>query len=179
MGTKEIWDKYVDELRRFLISKTADKDLSEDILQEVFIKVHLKRSQLKSEKDLRSWLYSIASHSLTDFYRKKTYSTEKSPVKTDTSEEAKGHSAENCLLPLIEELPEMYRKAVILSEIENMKQHQVADILGISVSGAKSRIQRGRKLLQEGYMNCCDYSLNEKGFLVGEPKPEDECKVCR
>lgn len=179
METKEIWDKYAEELRRFLMSKTADKDLADDILQEVFVKVHLKKSQLRSGKDLRPWLYRIASHCLTDFFRSKTYTPEITPASTDTSEEAKDHSAENCLLPLIEELPEIYRKALLLSEIENKKQQQVAEILGISVSGAKSRIQRGRKLLQEGYMNCCDYTLNENGLLVGEPKTEEQCKVCQ
>ena len=63
-------------------------------------------------------------------------------------------------------------------EINGKKQNEVADILHISLSCAKSRIQRGRKLLQEGFMSC-DYKLNDKGLLIGEHKEKENCKVCK
>lgn len=175
METKEIWERYSSELRGYLTAKTGNKELAEDVLQEVFVKVHVNKSQLKSAAKLRSWLYRIATNTLNDFFRKKEYLP---PVLLKQENEVPEHSAENCLLPLIEEMPDKYRQALLLSEIEELKQDQVAKILGISVSGAKSRIQRGRKLLQEGYMHCCNYSLNEKGLLVGEHKSEEECRVC-
>lgn len=176
METKEIWNKYSEELRRYLFGKTGNKYLAEDILQEAFLKVHLKRSQLKSPDLLRPWLYKIINNTLTDFYRQKEYSH---PAEVSaTPEETDSHTAENCLLPLIHRLPEKYKEALMLSEIKGHKQSKVAEILKISVSGAKSRIQRGRKLLQEGYMDCCDYSMNEDGLLVGEGKSETDCKVC-
>ena len=114
---------------------------------------------------------------MIDYYRNKT-STTSLPELKDEEEAESAHTAENCLMPLINELPEKYQQALLLSEIYNMKQKSVAEILGISISGAKSRIQRGRKLLQEGYINCCSYSLNEQGKLVGEAKTIIECKVC-
>lgn len=176
METKKIWNQYSDELRGYLIKKTGDKNLAEDILQEAFIKVHLKISELRSSHLLRVWLYRICDNTLTDHYRKQVHPE---PVEsTVAEEEPDSHSAENCLLPLIEQLPEKYQKALLLSEIKGLKQNRVAEILGITISGAKSRIQRGRKLLQEGFIDCCDYTLNEKGVLVGECKPEKECKVC-
>ncbi len=176
METKEIWDKYSKELRLYLLGKTGNKDLTEDILQEAFLKVHLKRSHLKSPDLLRPWLYRIINNTLIDFYRTKdvVHSAEV-PV---TSEETDSHTAENCLLPLIHRLPIKYREALMLSEIKGHKQSKVAEILQISLSGAKARIQRGRKLLQEGFMDCCDYSMNEEGLLVGEGKSETDCKVC-
>lgn len=176
METKEIWDRYSTELRGYLTAKTGDKELTEDILQEVFVKVHVKKSGLRSQEKVRSWLYSIAANTLNDFFRKKEYLP---PVLSqEESEVTEKHSAESCLLPLIEEMPDKYKQALLLSEIKELKQDQVAKILGISVSGAKSRIQRGRKLLKEGYMHCCNYSLNEKGLLVGEHRSEEECRVC-
>lgn len=177
METHKIWQQYSDELRGYLTAKTGDRELTDDILQEVFLKVHLKSSQLRSAGKLRSWLYSIAGNTLNDIYRKKGYPILDNPVEEEEVKE--DHSAENCLMPLIKELPEKYKQALLLSEIQELKQHQVAEILGISVSGAKSRIQRGRKLLQEGYMKCCNYALNEDGLLVGENKSEEECKVCK
>lgn len=176
METNKIWKRYSEELRGYLTSKTRDKSLTDDILQEVFEKVHAKRSQLKTSGKVRSWLYRIAGNVLNDFYRKKVYEAPNLP--SEAHEERESHSAENCLMPLISELPEKYKQALLLSEIEDLKQHQVAEILGISVSGAKSRIQRGRKLLQQGYMHCCNYTLNKDGMLVGEHRSEEECKVC-
>ena len=81
-------------------------------------------------------------------------------------------------LPHIKNLPPLYKEAVYLTDIKGIKQAAVAAHLGISISGAKSRIQRGRKLIQEGYMDCCNYKLDEKGYLVGEHKDQTECKVC-
>ncbi len=67
---------------------------------------------------------------------------------------------------------------MLLSEIKGLKQAEVAKILNISLSGAKSRIQRGRNLLKEGFIACCDYQLNESGYLVGEHKDKKDCKIC-
>ena len=177
METKNLWDEFSKELLRFITSKTGDADLAKDLLQEVFIKVHLKIPQLDNRQQIRSWLYTVSGNAVTDHFRNKISTTSLPEIKEE--EEAENtHTAENCLMPLINELPEKYQQALLLSEIYNMKQKNVAEVLGISISGAKSRIQRGRKLLQEGYINCCSYSLNKHGKLVGEAKTIMECKVC-
>lgn len=176
METKEIWDKFSDELLGYLVKKSGDNTLAEDILHETFIKVHLKVSELRAGGKVRSWLYRIADNNLADHYRRK-----KIVVHGDSSEENEegpAHSAEDCLLPLIKKLPTKYREAVLLGDIRGLKQSEVAQILEISLSGAKSRIQRGRKLIQQGYVNCCDYTINEKGLLIGDAKTEEECRVC-
>ena len=67
---------------------------------------------------------------------------------------------------------------MILSEIKGMKQTEIAKKLNISISGAKSRVQRGRNLLKQGFIDCCDYKLNTEGQLVGEHKNKKDCKVC-
>ncbi len=176
MDTEKIWKEYSQELKGFLIARTGNKDLAEDLLHETFIKVHLKSESLRDEVNLRSWLFRICSNILMDHYRKN-----KMEVSTEINidnEKEDDHSPEHCLLPLIKNLPEIYRNALILSEIKGLKQAKVAEILKISVSGAKSRIQRGKKMLQEGFMDCCDYKINEKGLLTGEGRSEEECKVC-
>ncbi|QED37831.1 sigma-70 family RNA polymerase sigma factor [Antarcticibacterium arcticum] len=176
METSEIWNKYSEELRGYLLKKTGDIVLAEDMLHETFIKVHLNISQLRSEEQLKYWVYRIADNTLTDHFRRKPLS-ETVPA-SEENEETPTHTAGDCLLPLIKKLPKKYREAVLLSDIQGLKQNKVAEILGMSLSGAKSRIQRGRKLIQQGFVNCCDYTINEQGFLVGDDKTEDECKVC-
>lgn len=178
METEEIWKKYSDELLGFLITRTGDKDLAEDLLHETFIKVHLKLGSLRKETNIRSWLYSICSNVLMDHFRVKSPMAGSEVNAENDNDENNTHSPGHCLLPLIEKLPDIYKNALILSEIKGLKQARVAEILNISVSGAKSRIQRGKKMLQEGFMECCDYTLNEKGMLRGEDRSEEECKVC-
>ena len=176
METEKVWNQYSEELLGFLIARTGDRILAEDLLHETFIKVHLRLGSLRNQTNLRSWLYRICSNILMDHYRKS--SALLSAEMLSNEEEEHSHSPEHCLLPLIEKLPEIYRRALLLSEIKGLKQAKVADILKISVSGAKSRIQRGKRMLQEGFMDCCDYTLNDKGMLTGENRSEEDCKVC-
>lgn len=176
METKEIWDKYSAELLGYLLKRTGDNVLAEDLLHETFIKVHLNISDLKSGEKLRYWLYRIGDNILADHYRRHKLILPGGA--SEENEEKPAHSAEDCLLPIIKKLPKKYRDAVLLGDIRGLKQSEVAKLLGISLSGAKSRIQRGRKLIQQGYVNCCDYKLNDKGLLVGNTKTEEECRVC-
>lgn len=176
METEKIWNEYSAELLGFLITRTGNRDLAQDLLHETFIKVHLKLGSLRDDTNLRAWLYRICSNILMDHYRENK--TPVTPEINNSDDPDTTHSPGHCLLPLIEKLPEIYRTALLLSEIKGLKQAKVAEILKISVSGAKSRIQRGKKMLQEGFMDCCDYTLNEKGMLTGEDRSEEDCKVC-
>ena len=176
METTEIWNKYSEELHGFLLKKTGDNILAEDILHETFIKLHLNISQLRSGDQVRSWVYRIAHNSLIDHYRTKQLNA--AAISNEEEQESSSHSAEDCLLPIIKKLPSKYREAILLSDIKGYKQNKVAEMLGISLSGTKSRIQRARKMIQEGFVNCCDYTINEEGLLEGDGKTEDECRVC-
>jgi RNA polymerase sigma-70 factor (ECF subfamily) len=71
-----------------------------------------------------------------------------------------------------------YRQAVQLSEIEGLPQQEVADRLGLSLSGAKSRIQRGRLMLKDELERCCRFEFDRRGNVMDyEPRPERT--VCR
>lgn len=63
--------------------------------------------------------------------------------------------------------------------MKGLKQKQIAEQLGIPLSTVKSQIQRARKMIIQGYMDCCDYKLNDEGKLVGETKGKENCKICR
>lgn len=79
---------------------------------------------------------------------------------------------------MIRSLPDGYREAVQLAEIEEQTQQDVADRLGLSLSGAKSRIQRGRAMLKDVLEACCSFELDGRGRVMGcDPKPNQ--KVCR
>lgn len=177
METHNIWEDFSGMLKKYIFSKVKDEDITKDILQEVFIKIHLNVNKVQHTESLKSWLYTVAHNAIMDHFKN---SSKQPPVlETAEIEENHDHSAKNCIVPMINSLPAKYKEALLLSEINGKKQNEVAEILHISLSGAKSRIQRGRKLLQEGFMSCCDYKLNDKGLLIGEHQEKENCKVCK
>lgn len=179
METTIIWDEFSKLLKQFIYNRVKNNELTNDLLQEVFIKVHLNINSLKNEQSIKSWIYTITNNVIHDYYKKQSKLlipvTENLEVEETTLKE---HTAKDCIIPLINKLPLAYKEALLLSEIKGLKQAEVANVLGISLSGAKSRIQRGRNLLKEGFIACCDYQLNESGYLVGEHKDKKDCKIC-
>lgn len=178
MNTEKIWSEFSTALQKFIFSKVHNETVTEDILQEVFIKIHLHKNELQAKKQLKSWLFSIAHNTTIDYFRTKDLVL---PIDTkdNIADEPKNeHNATDCLLPLILALPKKYKETLLLSEIKGLKQQATANELNISLAAAKSRIQRGRELLKQGFINCCDYQIDAKGFLVGENKNAEDCKVC-
>lgn len=174
-----MWQLYANDLKRYVLSQIKDEEVTNDVLQEVFIKIHLNIDTLQKKDSVKSWVFTIAHNTLMNFLNRKTVPFPIEEVADDFSMDEEVHSAKSCLLPLIKNLPEKYREPLLLSEIKGKKQAEVAELLGITLSGAKSRIQRGRKLLQQGFMDCCHYKLNEEGFLVGEHQDKADCKMCK
>ena len=84
----------------------------------------------------------------------------------------------SCFMPMIEQLPNKYREAINLSEIEGKTQKEVAEIEHISLSGAKSRVQRGRSLLKSMLFDCCQVEVNHNNRLVSCEKKDSGCKFC-
>lgn len=177
METAAIWNQFSEILKRYIYSKVKNKEIAKDLLQEVFVKIHLNNDKIKKTESLKSWVYTITHHVIIDYF--KSQSKPIPAFEVIEFDDNPPHSAENCLLPLINNLPEKYKEALLLSEINGKKQAEVATILNISLPGAKSRVQRGRRLLQQGFIDCCNYSLNSDGLLIGEHKEKENCKVCK
>lgn len=178
MDTKTIWNEFSIALKKFILSKVKEETIADDILQEVFIKIHLKKHMLQKEAKLKPWLFTIANNCILDYFR----NNKNHPLNLTLSyeeESSETHNAKDCLLPLILNLPKIYKEALLLSEIKALKQKEVAKTLNISLPAAKSRILRGKKELKKGFIACCDYTLDENGHLKGEHKDKTDCKVCR
>ncbi len=179
--TEKIWHEYHSRLAAFIGNK-VDEHAVDDLLQEVFIKVHTGIGTLKEGVKLESWLYQITRNTIIDYYRSNR-KTEEFPdwLETPQVEEEEKIRKEllSCLEPMVKELPEKYRAAVQLSEIDNRPQKEVAEQQGISLSGAKSRVQRGRGLLKEMLHNCCEFELNKKNQIISyDEKRKEDCKFC-
>lgn len=180
MTTQKVWITYNEDVKRFIISKIRDTQVAEDLLQETFIKIHTKLNTLKDDSKLKSWVFTIARNTVLDFFKATTLTREvfETDVISDTDDDYSTHNEKDCLKGIIKSLPKKYREPLFLADIKGLKQAEVARTLKLQLPTTKSRIQRARKLIAQGYMECCDLQMNQDGYLVGEIKDKADCKVC-
>ncbi|QRM89621.1 sigma-70 family RNA polymerase sigma factor [Lacinutrix sp. WUR7] len=178
MKTQDIWELHADDIKYFIFSKVKDAVVAEDLLQETFIKVHTKLNTLKDEDKLKSWLFAIARYTVLDYFRSKKVVYETTDEDFIFEEQKLEHTEIDCLHGIIKSLPKKYRDPLFLSDIKGVKQQQIAEQLHLPLPTIKSQIQRGRKMIAQGFVDCCDFVINEEGFLVGEIKDKADCKMC-
>lgn len=169
------WITHKDQLRSYIVKKTGDPDLADDILQDVYIKASQKIEQLETKDKLQNWLYRITHNTIMDFYR--THQNHEElvddlPEEETSSEMANLQSMAQCLRPMFDCLPEKYRQAMILSELDGLPQQAVADQLGLSLPATKSRVQRGRVKLKGILLDCCNIEAGGEGIVDYHPKPK-------
>lgn len=168
--TETIWNAFCCQLRSFILHRISDPSLADDILQDVFLKVHSNIDNLKDDLKISSWVYQIARNTIIDYYRKHKIRLEDIdtiPVIDETTEESPAQEIASGLKGMVESLPEKYAQALLLVEFQGLSQIELARKLGISVSGAKSRVQRGRQMLRDSLMKCCHFQFDRFGTIIG------------
>lgn len=155
------------ELKKFIYRQVGNKQDAEDIVQDVFIKAQLKGNQLKESEKFIAWMYRITRNSIIDYYRAK-----KKRIAVQVSENAEEeYNVFNdcviiCLKQLQKTLPLPYRESLELTEGENLSQKELAMRLGISYSGAKSRVQRARQMLKDKMTELYKIETDRYGNVV-------------
>lgn len=196
--TTDVWARFRTSLLRFLQSRLPSDDDAKDVLQEVFARIHEGLGRIEQPERLQSWVFSIARRAVADFYRERGRRPDTASVADPEEagvEPAAWPEATNLtvyrgehdvheevltwLVPMIAELPEGYAEAVRLADVEGLTQQELAERLGLSLSGAKSRVQRGRVLLGEVLRACCEVEFGPDGRAM-EYRPrtrrcEDGC----
>lgn len=142
------WDKLYSELADFVQAKIKDRATAEDIVQDVFIKVHTKSAQLKETEKISAWIYQITRNAIADHFRQNARDLAPVNMAWESSEHEFNDCVANCLKVLLGTLPEKYREPLELTELRNLSQYEVAERLNITYSGARSRVQRARKMLK-------------------------------
>ena len=181
--SEKVWQEYHSRLRAFINSRISDDAAADDILQNVFLKMHTGLASLKDDTKLKSWLYQITRNTIIDYFRSLKPTVEIPDrllePENDPSETVIQELLE-CLQPMIQALPEKYREAVTLSELKGLKQREVGELQGISVSGAKSRVQRGRALLKKMLTECCRFKFDPGGRIIEYERKDGDCDdYCR
>lgn len=164
--TPDFWKEHKSRLRNYIAKRVQGRDAVDDILQDVFLKAYTSLHTVKSHGSLTAWLYRIAANAIADYYRAQKPSEEVSDdLPAPVPESDPVAELATCLEPLIAGMPETYRLPLVLSEIDGLTQKEVAARLGLSLSGAKSRVQRGREKLRERLHDCCDIETAQGGIV--------------
>ena len=188
METEALWSELRTRLLSFLRRRVATPEDAEDLLQEVFTRIHENAAALGEVESVTGWVYRTAGNAVTDYYRRRgafaraTEALAMSPSAVSENEDvAAEEELAQCLRPLIATLPESYGQALELTELEGKTQGEAAETLGLSLSGMKSRVQRGRTKLKEVLLDCCHVEIDRRGGVVGyEPRSPGSirCERC-
>ena len=182
-STEEVWDSFNQQLFSFIYRRVDNRVEAEDILQDVFIKIHKNIDTLTENEKLPAWIYRIARNTIIDYYRKAgknsnvEFNEDFMVPEIETNDDLYCQ-IKACISSFVKILPGKYRETVELSELEGMKQKDVASRLNISLPAANSRILRGKEMIKQHFVDCCKFHLDEKGNLVGGDWPNENCEQC-
>jgi len=152
---------------------------AEDILQEVGIRLQKNAIKIKDITNVRAWLFRVAHNLIVDYYRAANmYSVTEDlndiSIQVTTEEDNYNKEAAKCLLNLVQYLPETYRDAVIESDYNGNKQNTLGEKWGLSNSGSKARVQRGRRKLKAMILNCCEVKYDSSGNIIEFYRKDDD-----
>ena len=190
--TAGIWSNVHQGLHAFIAKRVADDAQSDDILQEVFLRVHRQLGRLNDPDRVIAWLYQIARNAIVDYHRASgrrreqpvglsgdmELITPRSLPAVDQSGQLRTELAA-CLRPMLDRISKDYREAVTLVELEGLTHQAAAKRLGLSVSGMKSRVQRGRKQLKQMLQDCCLIQLDRRGGVADYELRDQDDHPCR
>jgi RNA polymerase sigma-70 factor (ECF subfamily) len=177
--TERIWRELSDRLRQFVRSRVQSMADVDDILQTVLLRIHQKFDTLRSAERMESWVFQIARNAVTDHYRQKRTPQNDDAALAEYAEPSGDENANSevagCVAALIDHLPDDQKRAVSMYELEGVSQAEIALRESISLSGAKSRIQRGRRNLESMLRECCQFQIDARGNVLEFEALNNKC----
>ncbi len=159
--------QFYNPLLGYVKKRVRSQEDAEDLTQDVFLK--LSKSNKDGVDNLKSWVYTIAKNTITDYYRKKQLHTNTIEgdflLDYETNDDA-GIALSKCVSSFVNQLPEEYRELMILSELKEIPQKEIAEKLNMNYVTVRSKIQRGRKKLKELFEGCCTILQGGKGSIL-------------
>jgi RNA polymerase sigma-70 factor (ECF subfamily) len=185
--TEAVWRVFFKPLRAFVSRRVRKAEDADDILQEVFVRIHRGLGSLRQKKNLSAWLFQITRNAIADHYRSRRELEQPlandfdAPViaNRDNEEQSTLCELSACVAPMVAALPEKYRAALVMTDLNGLTHQEAANHFGVSLSGMKSRIQRGRKQFKDMVLACCRVELDRLGGVVDfAPRANDGRKSC-
>jgi RNA polymerase sigma-70 factor (ECF subfamily) len=177
------WKELEQRLRPYLARRVASPVDIDDLLQDIFVRMHQSLASLRDEERFGGWVYRIANSAIVDRARTRARAPHAAnapdadpAVPADESESQLQAELGECVALFVSRLPSPYREAVTLTELEGLTQKDAAEMLGVSLSGLKSRVQRGREKIRHMFEECCHVSVDCRGRVI-ECEPRDLAQV--
>lgn len=177
---REAWRDLETRLRPFVARRVRAEDI-DDVVQDVFVRMQRGLEGLRDEDRFGPWVYSIARNAIVDHRRRAARHpgvAAEPPEEADSGQDAEDEGGAERELAryvaaFVATLPSPYREALTLTELEGLTQREAAELLGVSLSGMKSRVQRGRRELKRALEGCCHIALDARGrVLAYEPRAD-------
>jgi RNA polymerase sigma-70 factor (ECF subfamily) len=164
------WAVLMERLGAFVARRVPPSD-ADDVLQNVLLKIH-KAGGGVSDESFAPWVFTVARNAVTDHFRARRPQELTDVAAADADEE---RLLVGCIAPFVARLESPYREAITLVELEGLTQQAAADVAGISLSGMKSRVQRGRRLLRTMFETCCALTFDARGRVLEADAQCDSC----
>ncbi len=188
LDTDVVWAETRRGLLAFVLRRVATRDDAEDIVQDTLTRMHASLSGLRDGERITAWAYGIARNAITDHYRARAKATnayaELGMARRDDAQAAPDADAPEaelaaCMRPFVDRLPAPYGDALRHVEFDGITQVEAARRADVSVSGMKSRVQRGRAMVRAMLGECCDIELAASGGVAAyERRGADSCSRC-
>ncbi len=184
---QDIYDGFHEKIRRYLTRLIGESE-ADDVTQEVFLKINAALDSFRGDSSLSTWIYRIATNSAMDYRRKSSTSPQAQVVDGGLNGEsayeeeiALDSSASpdrqlirkemnDCIRGIVDGLPENYRTVLILSDLEEMKNNEISEILDISLETVKIRLHRARARLKKELEHHCSFYKDERNELACDRK---------
>lgn len=173
------WQELHSNLRVFIARRVRNQADVDDLVQRVLLQIVKSLDTLRHAERLHAWVYRTARHVIVDYYRaagsrrelaagdaSDLEAADAAPaVSFDDDEGAALRELATCLAPMLRQLSPAYRDAIRTVDLEGSTQHDAAERAGVSLSGMKSRVQRGRQQLRAVLEACCRVDLDQAGAI--------------
>jgi len=178
-GARPAWQDLAATLRPYVARRVRGPADVDDVLQDTFLRIQRGLGGLRDDERFGPWVYQVARSAIADHRRRSGRHAELiercelDPAAPPSDENDVECELAMYMAPFIATLASPYREALTLTELEGRTQKEAASTLGISLSGMKSRVQRGRAQLRQALEQCCAIALDARGRVVScERKPE-------
>lgn len=167
------WKELERRLRPYLARRAASAADVDDLLQDVFERMQKGLGTLREDERFGPWVYRIANSAVVDSARRRARAprldahelVDARPTDVDLGDQLESELAE-CVALFVGQLPSPYREAITLTELQGLSQKQAAEMLEVSLSGMKSRVQRGREKIRQMFLECCEISVDCRGRII-------------
>jgi len=166
-GFEAIYQQFRMPLLRFIRYKVRDAHIAEDLLQEVFIKASQSLESLKDEKKIQSWLFSIASNTIIDYYRKHQIPlSDETDVAQDVENRTVLEELSCCIEPFLDALPSAQQEAIKAIYLHEQSQAEYASQNDLNLSTVKSQVKRAKASMKTFFEACCSFERNKDNEVV-------------